>query len=983
MSLHTSVSHYHKSQAPPPPAPPLSRKHEIFKEGEGKEVEQHVSNLKPEMNYGTFKELVQYLTGPDHWSDVDRLRSIFRWVTSVNVFNVKVERQPPANSPMDYFLKIQNNAGNHAHLLAGLCQLANIPCTILNGVNKSAAYECGKRVDRSRMSAQWNAVYVSNSWRFIDAFWASSCVVGKKSGEWTLMDSDGELVEADEDQNEGETLHRINEFYFLPDADQFIWTHFPDDSRWQLLQHPVTLAEFEEHYYVRERFHILGMSNIASTKLKCVAETKDGEVEFCFGLPAERSGNFRFKYMLYRSKQDVGENRVDLFLDRFVLFEQREDVLRFALRFPIKGSFKLDIYGLDLTDGDVFDLCCTYIINCPQAKKNCMPLPDCPPLGWGPVAETRAAGLKPLTHKQAEVSSKDGFVEIRLGKERALAFHQMLKHAVLDEATLSKYVVTELDSEQAVIYLRLPQNGEYALKLFAQGLEDEGAAPNVLNYLINCSGADSGQPFPNLASGQLGRHQMNSDKYGVKAVTHPNGMLEAKDGKLSVAFTSDPDVELVCELHTNDGRAASKMTSAVSNKNGKWTFDLDLPVKGEYSLNVFARRKGEQGQIHSVHTYLVRSAGRDGGGDDVDGVGDVNVVIPTETVETSDSEVMIPVPPGCRRAVAAVHRRNGNDAPDPNQIEFISADDMDLVKVKLKDYGEYMLNLYKVDENANVVENVAKYQINRRRPGELYNNNISTIMDDIKPSRQDTDDVKMGGTEEDNKRLARKNVQNALDLKDQRRLEEAVQKFLETGIDTNDPLLVKAKQQLDIMKAKAELVEATQRRDMAALEKAIAKAKSVNGKHDLDLQIALAVKLREHLAKIEKLRHAVLNMEGKTISEIKSYSNPPDGVHQCLMATFLLLGHQLKELNAWQKVQALMGKTGRESVMRKISQFEAQTASLKSAQIAKKIVEPYTKEQIRDVSAGAATFYIWALGMIEEVESYGGSEQNDQMHLKK
>ena len=53
---------------------------------------------------------------------------------------------------------------------------------------------------------------------------------------------------------------------------------------------------------------------------------------------------------------------------------------------------------------------------------------------------------------------------------------------------------------------------------------------------------------------------------------------------------------------------------------------------------------------------------------------------------------------------------------------------------------------------------------------------------------------------------------------------------------------------------------------------------------------------RDHLAKIEKLRHSVLNMESKTISEIRTYSNPPDGVHQCMMATFILLGHQLKEV---------------------------------------------------------------------------------------
>ena len=61
--------------------------------------------------------------------------------------------------------------------------MSGIPCVILSGMNKSAAYEIGKKADRQAMGAQWNAVYVEGNWRFIDAFWACACVVGKKSGK--------------------------------------------------------------------------------------------------------------------------------------------------------------------------------------------------------------------------------------------------------------------------------------------------------------------------------------------------------------------------------------------------------------------------------------------------------------------------------------------------------------------------------------------------------------------------------------------------------------------------------------------------------------------------------------------------------------------------------------------------------------------------------------------------------------------------------
>ena len=83
---------------------------------------------------------------------------------------------------------------------------------------------------------------------------------------------------------------------------------------------------------------------------------------------------------------------------------------------------------------------------------------------------------------------------------------------------------------------------------------------------------------------------------------------------------------------------------------------------------------------------------------------------------------------------------------------------------------------------------------------------------------------------------------------------------------------------------------------MDSLKKAIARAKEVNVDHQLDLQLALANRLKDQLERIEKLRHSVLNLDTKTIAEIKTYSNPPDGVHQSMMATFILLGNHPKEV---------------------------------------------------------------------------------------
>ncbi|XP_076439788.1 uncharacterized protein LOC143279651 isoform X1 [Babylonia areolata] len=1087
---------YSKRQAPPPPRPPAKKKEEVFKETNYQHVDEHVMKTPQKLYNGTFRELVTYLTSNPDWDELARVRAIFRWVTSVDVFSLNIDDTPPKQSPMEYFVKIRNNTGNHAHLFSGLCQMAGVHCEILSGMNKSAAYEIGKKADRKSMGAQWNAVFVEDDWRFVDAFWASACVVGKKTGEWALVDAEGDLEDDDEEITEGTTQHRINEFYFLPNPDELIWTHFPDKTEWQLLKTPVALPVYQDHFYVRERFHILGMSKTPQSKIPCVLHTTDGEMDIQFGLSPANSARLRFKYMLYRSRTK-SDSSIDTYLDRFVLFEHREDLLRFSLRFPVRGTFKMDIYGLDVEDSDIFDLCCSYVIECPQAKANCLPLPDCPPLGWGPVQKTKEAGLTPVSHKNAQVVARDGHVEIRLDKEKALALHQQLKHAVLDDATLSKYCLTRVEEGEVVVYLRLPQKGEYALKLFAQDAGAEGNAENVLNYLVDCQGqTDQSKPFPNTSHGLLGKGP-DADRFGVKPLTHPGGTIDAKDGKVSVKFAASDKAELVCEVHTVDGKAARQVTATRRNEKGEWIFDLDLPEAGEYSLNVFAKEKGNDHEIFNVHTYLVHSEGHDkAAGDDTQNDDDTfeDNVISNETVETSDKEVFIPVPPGLENAVVEFHRRNGQTAADAEQVEVIRTEDMSMFKLNLDDYGEYMLNVYtEPAPGSGRVRNVAKYQVNRKRPGELYSGNINTIMDTIQdedpkaaaaadttPSagsdddwetvddEEDTATEQMGELEkeeeeeegeeerrenepgeeeeeeddegkedreivaiepvtapteeaefvevplvmacrptrpktskpkkpkqrfprfangrtyrEERRLLARKAVQQAMELKDQKQLEAAIARYKDTGVPDDDATLVKAQKLLTALQAKADLMEASQKRDLPALEKALKRAKEVNFEHQLDLQIALATRLKEHLARLEKLRHAVLNMDQKTVAELKTYGKPPGGVHESMMATFLLLGSSMKEVKVWRTCQSLMAKTGRESMMRKISQFDPRAVSLKVAEQARRVTKAYTTDQVRDASAGAATFYIWAQGMIEEVESYGGAEQADQLRLQK
>lgn len=51
--------------------------------------------------------------------------------------------------------------------------------------------------------------------------------------------------------------YQYDEHYFLCDPLEFIQEFFPDDPKWQLLEHPLTLAEFEDLPFVRLSFGVV------------------------------------------------------------------------------------------------------------------------------------------------------------------------------------------------------------------------------------------------------------------------------------------------------------------------------------------------------------------------------------------------------------------------------------------------------------------------------------------------------------------------------------------------------------------------------------------------------------------------------------------------------------------------------------------------------------------------------------------------------
>ena len=156
---------------------------------------------------------------------------------------------------------------------------------------------------------------------------------------------------------------------------------------------------------------------------------------------------------------------------------------------------------------------------------------------------------------------------------------------------------------------------------------------------------------------------------------------------------------------------------------------------------------------------------------------------------------------------------------------------------------------------------------------------------------------------------------------------------------------------------------------------------SVNGKErkkDMEL-VARAQALLAQLRRVWLLKNAVANLNQTTIAEIKSFKEPVVEIVVVMRSVFLLLGNSKKELKDWKAIRLWVGKTGKESLKRRIAQYVVPLNGVNdedvlASKLVKKQLDTVHVERIAEVSVGAMVFYSWAVGVLDEMRGEGGVE---------
>ncbi|XP_063412842.1 uncharacterized protein LOC134695491 [Mytilus trossulus] len=1011
----------------------------------------------------TMWDVVEYLViTPDgkQIGDLLKVRAIFRWMTSFDVYSIDSEMIPPTDSPLEHMLKIQCDLISHAQMFYMLCLLADIPCVIINGITKGELYKVGCDINCEELDSQWNAVYVKGQWQFVDVFWASTCVLGRNSDNTINISSEGKISKG----GDIDDIVRYNEFYFFSDPHELIYTHFPDEEFWQLLPVPVKFSKFEKSPYLREYFHMYEMSIVERSCISNKMTAEKETINISFALPPKRSSNYLFKVMLTQQRTQIQTNKpVDILLERFVSVIHTQDKVIFKVRLPFYGKYQFDVYGCDFTKSNNFSLVCSYMIDCIDPKEPCLPFPDFPEVGFGNNPHAEKLDIYAISPKSPFIRTGNGVVEFIIHIDAKLEISHMLKSLLIGSGTLSRHVVARREKEMYIANIKLPREGEYAIKFYIGQTEDnitQNFPTDLLNFVIKFKGEERpcNLPYPNIPEGQLGA-KLDAMSLGVKCLSKTGDSLKAPDGTASFRFRADDSLELFCELSCCKREGNSRVSVETEVNNGVWKFDVDMPIPGEYSMNVFAFKKNDHSRLHQIHSFFIHSEGniirRVRFSDD-----SIVENIISDTIITAKPDVVIPIPSPTQYETIFTTVRKTDEKIYENENEIKVKTNKDSIEIRLNDYGEYVLEVFTHDKYENAICTSGRFYIHFKKDEDIYEDDFQELVNTLKPvdeiepveepipDRKDSvfeqgqfeevcsedsdsdnaevnEEQEMDGNESDtaitfNEDIAsvsftedgtksvamtedtdfqedmdemeeiakeqfkqvkeksiKKNMAKALKSKDLKQMKTQLKRFKQFDLDPEDKMVAYVQKVVKELTVKEKMAEACRRRNPKTIKKYISEAKEANFDHRLDMQIQLSKKILDRVTKVEKLMKPLLKMNQNTLTEMKKYMTPPESVHQILKATCILLGDDPKKLQTWKDCQGLLFKTGKENIMRRVSQFDFNSTSPTMISKINSILKPYNLVQIRDASIGAAAFYLWITGILDEIKKPRRNKSKD------
>ena len=293
-------------------------------------IDSHALNC-PSQAEKSIRTLASYLIAPAK-NEQEKSRVIFRWITSNIAYDIDGYQTNNYGDmrPSGVLKNRHAVCDGYCALFKALGEEAGLEVVKINGHAKGHGYTVGDRFNGPAVHA-WNAVKINKRWSLVDTTWGAGYV---KNGKF---------------------VRHFEEYYFMSLANQFIYSHFPENSKWQLLSQSISIQQFEKLVHLKPVFF---KSNLAlDSHVNCIIKT-DNHVIITLTTPDNIS-------LTARLKQNSHE------LDKSLTFIQKEPGrCKIYAVLPGPRNYILSVFTKRIDETGSYDWALDYLI---EASKGVQP----------------------------------------------------------------------------------------------------------------------------------------------------------------------------------------------------------------------------------------------------------------------------------------------------------------------------------------------------------------------------------------------------------------------------------------------------------------------------------------------------------------------------------------------------------------------------------------------------------------------------------
>jgi len=279
------------------------------------------------------ESLAAYLIEPAA-NEQEKARAIFRWICQNIDYDLgsNFAGRLSSTKSEDVLKSRSSVCSGYSDLFSALAEEAGLETVEIRGYGKGYSYRPGQRFAGPYNHA-WNAVKINGSWHLMDPTWGAG-----------YLGKDGKY-------------HRwFDDHYFMTQPEQFIYDHLPEEESWQLLDRPLSQAQFEELVYVESDFFNLGLKVIERNG----SISAEGEVNILVYAPDD-------VVMMAGLESESGA------IEGRTLCQRDGQNFQILARLPQAGSYALRAYAKKRDDPGVYKSVMQYNINASSGVDNGYP----------------------------------------------------------------------------------------------------------------------------------------------------------------------------------------------------------------------------------------------------------------------------------------------------------------------------------------------------------------------------------------------------------------------------------------------------------------------------------------------------------------------------------------------------------------------------------------------------------------------------------